>query len=96
MPNRIRQVEEVIKRVRTGYQNGVDADSQKQIPEMLARIDELERALQPFARIAALNAKFPKELVEVYLHDCNRAWAMLDSKQSLAPKPEEPFGLPAE
>jgi hypothetical protein len=95
MPNKIREVEVVIKRMKSGYSDGVDPLSNKQIPELLARIDELERALQPFARIAALNAKYPSQLVSVYLDDCNRAWAMLDSQQSVQPKVED-FGLPAE
>jgi hypothetical protein len=97
MPNTIKTIESIKKRIRLGYPEGVDTLSSKQIPQLLARIEELERALEPFARVAALNATFPTELVNVYLRDCDAALDKLDQSRSLpAEKIDNFFDIPAE
>jgi hypothetical protein len=97
MPNSIKSVEEVKKRIRFGYPEGVDNLSSKQIPHLLTRIEELERALEPFARVSVINQEFPTELVQVYLKDCDAAREQLDPSRSLpAAKIDNFFEIPAE
>lgn len=97
MSNRIQVVEQVKKRIRFGYPEGVDTLSSKQIPQLLARIEELERALEPFARASVSNQEFPRELVQVYLLDCDAARDKLDPSRSVpADKIDHFFEIPAE
>lgn len=81
MANLIPQVELVIKRKAAGFPSGVDEESARQIPVLLARIDELERALVPFGKAYLTNQEFPRQLVEVYFKDCAKAWELLDRHQ---------------
>jgi hypothetical protein len=84
MGNFIPQTEAVRKRKATGYPTGVDEESSRQIPWLLSRIEELENALIPFGKAFIVNQQFPRQLVEVYLKDCARAWEVLDSHQGTA------------
>lgn len=75
MSRLIEQVDLVKKRVRMAFSNGVDEQSFRDIPLLLSRIDELERALQPFARVG--NTPVGTPLVHVYHKDCVNASIML-------------------
>ena len=94
MPNRILQVEEVQKRVKAGFPNGCDSESHPQIQNLLARIEELETALVPFARVGAtLTAQEPATR-DVYTADLAHAYNMLDRRQAWV-APIVDFGIPA-
>lgn len=95
MPNRILQVEEIIKRVKAGYPSGVDTESHKQIPILLARIEELEAALVPFARIGATLTNNEPEIRDVYTKDVKAAYEVMDRRLAYGPAPIEDFGIPA-
>jgi hypothetical protein len=84
MANNIAQVELVKKRKAAGYPEGVDSESLKHIPWLLARIEELEHVLIPFAKAFVANQHVPRKLIETYLKDCARAWEMLDVNQGTA------------
>lgn len=95
MPNLTHQVEQVQKRIKMGFPDGVDETSRTQLQVLLARIQELERALIPFARLAIRPAHDTDELIYCYRTDAIAAWQMLDSNQGIVP-PQEDFGIPAE
>jgi len=65
------------------FASGVDEQSFRDIPLLLARIDELERALQPFARVG--NTPSGSPLVHVYHKDCVSAALMLTPIITIAP-----------
>jgi len=96
MHNRIKTIEKIEKEVRMGYPNG-SIDAWKYIPELLARIKELENTLAPFARVGMIEERHtqPDKLVHVYLKDCLSAKDQLDSNKSIQ-LPVEDFGVPAE
>lgn len=60
--------EHVRKRIKMGFADGVDEQSYRDLPALVARIDELERALAPFIRVA--NQPTDNPLVYVYHKDC--------------------------
>lgn len=61
--------------------DGMDEQFLKKIPFLFKRIEELESALVPFARIFKVNERFDLEMLEVYKADCKRAFDKLDSTQ---------------
>jgi hypothetical protein len=89
MRNHIKLVEEVITRKNKGYPTGVDDTSLKQIPILLKRIEELENALAPFARVASRFDSNTQELVDVYAKDCREAFSALDLSDSIQLRPQE-------
>ncbi len=93
MANKIPAVEAIQKEIKMGYPNGV-SEAYKMISVLMARIDELERALQPFARVA-LGDTFsgPEDMVNVYMKHCQGAWRQLDSKQGEQAQVVD-FGIP--
>lgn len=92
--NRINQVEEVIRRVKAGFPSGVDTESASHIPWLLSRIEELEAALVPFARVGATLTNNEPPLREVYTDALANAYAMLDKSNSVVPIVTD-FGIPA-
>jgi hypothetical protein len=94
--NHIFIVEEVDKRVRTGYPNGVDETSIKQLPLLLKRIQELENALAPFARIGARSGPGELPLQNCYTKDCVEAYNVLDPSNTWRAKPVQQQEIPAE
>jgi len=67
----------------------------KSIPVLFRRIEELERALIPFARQGIKdNEGLP--LTQVYHRDCQTAYKALSSKFAESVRPPEPEYLPAE
>lgn len=93
--NRILQVEEVIKRVKAGFPSGVDVESSREIPILLARIAELEAALVPFARIGISLTNQEPEIRDVYTKDIRKAYEVMDVRNSAVANPVEDFGIPA-
>ena len=89
MSKLIPEVDLIRKRVRLGYVEGVDAQSFRDIPMLLARINELETAMMPFVRLG--NSIPSGELVYTYHKDCINAAVVMTPE--LPPKPIE---LPAE
>lgn len=92
--NRINQVEEVAKRVKAGFPSGVDTESHTHLQWLLARIDELEAALTPFARVGATLTANEPPLREVYTEALANAYDMLDKNNSVRPIVTD-FGIPA-
>ena len=89
-----------VNRIRDDYLKGAEdgLDEQfykKDVPYLFARIEELERALVPFASVAEANTGNSKPLVHVYLKHCNAARAAILTSKSV-PLPTAPFELPAE
>jgi hypothetical protein len=67
----------------------------KDLPILFRRIEELERALAPFARIGLRdNGNLP--LIQVYHKDCKHAFETLSEKNALELKKAEEQYLPAE
>jgi hypothetical protein len=83
MSRLIESVDAVRKRVRMSFASGVDEQSFRDIPLLLSRIDELERALQPFARVG--NTPTDTPLVHVYHKDCVNAAVMLTPLITIVP-----------
>lgn len=83
MSRLIESVDAVRKRIRMGFANGVDEQSFRDLPLLMARIDELERALQPFARVG--NSPTGSPLVHVYHKDCVNASLMLTPLITIVP-----------
>jgi hypothetical protein len=92
--NLIKETEDIDRYVRLGMPEGVEPLA-KGVRVLLGRIQELERALMPFARVGARPSD-GKELVLVYHKDCQAAFAKLSKAlaEAAAPQPEE--YLPAE
>jgi hypothetical protein len=85
--NHIIPVKEIEKRVSTGFPEGADVISTKQIPILLERIRELEAALAPFARIGVTLTSETPPLVDCYAKDCANAYEMLNEAASIRPAP---------
>lgn len=87
------------ERVRVGFPNGADSTSREQIVALVARVNELEKVLIPFARIANAELTTPpvngNPLVHCYLSDCVSAKKTLD-RGVVPPAPPPNFGIPAE
>lgn len=95
MKNILEFLDNVRKRVSTGFPTGVDAESQKQIPVLMQRIEELQRALAPFARIAVAESTVARDgtahtLVNCRLTDCVTARKLIDPKFHPATPKEQP------
>lgn len=92
MSNLIVQVEEVQNYLRREMPEGGEW-LVRRVPMLLRRIEELERALIPFARQSTrekqLKTKVP--LTQVYIKDCDVAMSVLSRAASIAamPKPTE-------
>jgi hypothetical protein len=95
--NRIPDVERIQHAMRLGWPEGT-SELHKEVPVLLKRIEELEAALVPFARVATSEAKAaaPANLVHVYLKDCVKAFDALDSRQGLRKQNDGFFSQPAE
>lgn len=98
MANHIPVVEKIAYDMRRGFPDGT-TELYKDIPELLARIEELETALVPFARVAQVEQATAHlksgELVHVYLKDCVNAMHQLDSTQGIRKQRDNFFDLPA-
>ena len=90
-PNRSREAERVRIRVKNGFPNGVDEESALDLKVLLMRIDELESALTPFARVAQIPST--SELVPVYFSHCQTALSVM--AQNTGPQPMKEFYFPA-
>jgi hypothetical protein len=88
------QVEQIRDYMRRGMPEGGEPVI-KEIPTLFRRIEELERALVPFARQGLVNND-DKPLINVYHKDCQTAYRALSSKFAESVKPPEPEYLPAE
>jgi hypothetical protein len=84
MPNHINSVANIRKEKALGYPKGT-SDLHNAIPYLLARIDELENALTPFARVALSDKDNPTPplMSQVYTKDCRTAFDALDPAQSV-------------
>ena len=87
--NRMKYVDKMMSDYRKGMPDGLSTEYFKQIPVLFARIQELERALDVFARTGARERQFGKELVEVYLKDCMIALEMMDPNNATNFPPKE-------
>lgn len=92
--NILELLQEVKKRVRSGFPGGVDVESHRQIPFLINRVEELEAALAPFARIAKAEATVrtdnPNHLVSCRLTDCVTARKLIDPEFHPASPKEQP------
>ena len=80
------------------YKRGMDDGAEpliRSMPVLIRRIEELERALIPFAR-QGLKDNHGLPLIQVYHKDCLNAFKSLSSAAAEAAKPAEPEYLPAE
>ena len=95
MGNRSLEVERVKDYMRRGYPEGIEP-LLKSMPVLLGRIEELERALVPFARKGVDdNGGLP--LLQVYHADCKKAFNVLSSEKADGPRTTpEPEYWPAE
>lgn len=93
-PNLILQVEQVEDYMRRGAPEGTEPLA-RAMPALIARIEELERALIPFARIAARGNPTNVPLVQVYFSDCQHAQSKLSRQAALAVMPN-PTDMAAE
>jgi hypothetical protein len=100
MPNHIPDVARIADQMRRGFPDGTN-DLHKELPYLFRRIQELENALEPFARVAVAekrsNPQF--QLVEfsnVYLKDCINAEHVLNEAYGIRPPINNFFSLPAE
>lgn len=95
MGNRSLQVEEIKDYMRRGYPEGIEV-LLKSMPVLFGRIEELERALVPFARKGVDdNGGLP--LLYVNHSDCKKAYGVLSSDMASGPKTTpEPEYWPAE
>ena len=93
-PNLIIQVEQIEDYVRRASPEGSEPLA-RSVPILLARIQELERCLTPFARIAARGNPNNLPLVHVYFKDCETAKLKLSREAAIAVMPN-PTDLAAE
>lgn len=93
--NRLLYANRIKEEVTKGLPDGLDESLLKNIPILFERIDELERALAPFARAVQPNATSGRELIEVYFKDCVNAMGMLDPNNA-HPLPKKQLFYPAE
>ena len=92
--NILELLQDIKKRVRGGFPGGVDVESHRQIPFLINRVEELESALAPFARIAKAEASVkttnPNHLVSCRLSDCVTARKLIDPEFHPVSKTEDP------
>lgn len=92
--NLIKIVEQVEKEYQMGMPDGLTNEFLVNIRVLFGRINELERALIPFARAYSVNKPFKEEMLNIYKSDCENAFDMLDSRKGIQlPKAVE---IPAE
>jgi len=95
MGNRSLAVENIKDYMRRGYPEGVEP-LLKEMPILFGRIEELERALIPFARQGVKDNE-GKPLVYVNHNDCKKAFNALSSDKAAGPmSTPEPEYWPAE
>ena len=70
--NLTKAVNTIKDRVRQQFPDGVDSQSQHDLKVLLSRIEELQVALSPFARLGTLQS-YGKDLIQCYHKDCVRA-----------------------
>jgi hypothetical protein len=101
MPNLINEVDRIVNNMQRGWPDGTH-ELHREIPVLLARIKELEDALVPFARVwlaetsvggVPMNSEY---VVQVYLRNCKTAYEQLTTENSVKPKEDNFFSLPAE
>lgn len=99
MTNRIPSVRRLEYAMRRGWPEGT-TELYREIPMLLARIEELENALAPFARVWQAESRVPNihpdKLVNVYVKHCVQASDMLDPAKGAQPEVDNFFSLPAE
>lgn len=88
------QVEQIKDYMRRGMPEGGEPVI-KEIPTLFRRIEELERALVPFARQGLVDNE-GKPLVNVYHKDCQHAYRTLSTRFAESLRAPEPEYLPAE
>ena len=91
--NHIKLAQAVQTEVARGMPDGLSEEFLRKIPMLFNRIEELERALIPFARAFDTNKQYNKTMLDVYKKDCQAAFNMLDSTQSIVPSKK--FEYPA-
>jgi hypothetical protein len=72
-------IKKVERRLQAGFPSGVDEQSFRDVPLLLQRIQELESALLPFARVGKRGTQTPT--VEVQFSDCKIAETVLTLEQ---------------
>ena len=83
------EVEQIRDYMRRGMPEGGEAVI-KSIPVLFRRIEELERALVPFARQGLVDNE-GKPLINVYHKDCQTAYRTLSSRYAESIKPPDPI-----
>lgn len=73
-----------------GMPDGIDERYIREaIPVLFRRIEELQNALKPFAKVGLAEKGVNKELVTVYHADCDAACNVMAYENSIQPKKEE-------
>lgn len=80
--------EDIVKEYTMGMPDGVDEVFLRKLPVLFERINELEQALYPFARLGnrSLSNAEKAELIYCNTKDCVEAYNVLDSNQAYVPK----------
>lgn len=94
MSNLSLEVENIRDYLRRGMPEGGE-HVVKSVGVLFRRIEELERALIPFARRGLVDNE-NKPLINVYHKDCKTAYDVLSEEAARASQPAEPEYLPAE
>lgn len=94
MSNVSLEVDQIRDYVRRGMPEGGEPVL-KSLNILFRRIEELERALTPFARQGLIDNE-GKPLIQVYHKDCQTAYRSLSSRYAESLKAPEPEYLPAE
>ena len=94
--NMINQVNRIRDDYLKGGSDGLDEKFYtRDVPFLFARIEELERALVPFAHVVEANKGYNKPLINVYVKDCVIARSVILTSNSV-PLPKGPVEYPAE
>ena len=83
--NYIKHVELIRREIAKGMPDGLTEDFLRKLPDLFTRIEELERALVPFARAFKNNEQFNDTMLRVYKENCKEAFYVLDSANAVQP-----------
>lgn len=75
--NYMRFSEDIRIEMERGLPNGLDNMFSRKLPFLMKRLDELERALAPFARLYDISRNDNQELIYAYKKDCQQAFNVL-------------------
>lgn len=98
MQNNALAADKIYNDAKRGFQHGIDEQQYvRDVKILLNRINELERAISPFAKVGTLSS-YGDSMVSVSYQNCIDAARVMDRQNSVGagPRPPEPEYLPAE